>query len=181
MQIERSERQEGVSSRRKNHKITGCARRDSGHFNLGKKCTPVTDAAISILSSFFSLFTLFQVSKKTFFQMKVYFERFFKMTGFRGLAIRPRGLHAFYKGLAPCAFLAGSSRLLKSSPTYTHIFFLLKTLIANTCSSLVATGDTTAVGHIANFAESNFSFLRVKGKRKKLHTHPEENQAANYH
>lgn len=33
---ERSERQEGVNSRRKNHKITGCARRDSGRFNLGK-------------------------------------------------------------------------------------------------------------------------------------------------
>lgn len=60
--------------------------------------------------------------------MKVYFEWFFKMTGFRGLAIRPAGQHAFYKGLALKAFLAGSSRLLKSRPTYTHIFFLLKNL-----------------------------------------------------
>lgn len=56
------------SSRGKNLQITGCARRDSGRFKLGKKMHPCHRCCN--FDSFFRFFppsTLFKVSKKTFF------------------------------------------------------------------------------------------------------------------
>lgn len=172
VQTERSDRQEGVSSRRNNHKITGCARWDGGHFNLGK------NAPLSQMLPF--QFFLFFLSPSSKFQRKHFSKWKFILSGLtkwlvsEGSRSDREASALFIKVLAPSAFLAGSSRLLKGSPTYKHIFFLLQTLMTNTCFWRVATGDATTAGRLTDFAESKLLFLGREFARQ------EENQATSY-
>lgn len=167
VQLEHSERQEGVSCRRRNHKITGCARWDGGHFNLGKNAPPSQKLPFRFFLSFFSSLSPFsKFQRKHFSKWKFILSGFSKWLVSEGSRSDREASVLFIKGWHRVHSFAGSSRLLKSSPSYKHIFFLLKTLMSSTCSWRVATGDTTAVGRAANFAESKRKKLRTKKKIK---------------